>query len=86
MRARTSWRRALMRGAQALTASAATFATSWWDFNCTIRAGDHRNRRAINIKTIEIRIKAFLEFILPTTMASNLASHTRTALASSSAA
>jgi len=78
-----SWRRELMRGPQALTTSVAMFGAS---SNCTVSAGDHRNRRAINIKTMEIRITAFLEFILPTTMASNLASHARAALASSSAA
>ena len=75
-----------MRGAQALTASVATFAASWRDSNCTIRAGDHKNRRAIKIKIVEIRIKVFLESILLATMASDLASHARAALASSSAA
>ena len=75
-----------MRGPRALTASAATFAASWRDTNCTVRAGDHRNRRAINIEAMEIKIEAFLKFVLPTTVASDLASRTRTALASSSAA
>ena len=75
-----------MRGPRALTTSVAAFATSWRDSNYIVRADDYRNRRAINIKTMEIRIRAFLEFILPSTMASDLASHTRAALASSSAA
>ena len=75
-----------MRGPRALTTFVATFAASWRDSNYTIRAGDHRNRRAINIKTMEIRIRAFLEFILPATMASDSASHARAAIASSSAA
>jgi len=62
----------------------ATFAASWRDSNYTIRAGDYRNRRAINIEVKKIRMEAFLEFILPATMASDLASRTRTTLASSS--
>ena len=64
-----------------MTTFVATFAASWRDSNYTIRAGDHRNRRAINIKTMEIRITAFLEFILPTTMALDSASRARAALA-----
>ena len=75
-----------MRGPQALMASAATFAASWRDSNCTIRAGDHKNKSAIKIKTVEIKIKVFFESILPTTMASNSASRARATLASSSAA
>ena len=75
-----------MRRPQALMVAVATFAASWRDSNCTVRAGDHRNRRAINIKTMEIRIRAFLEFILPATMASDSASHARAVLASSSVA
>ena len=69
-----------------MTASIATFAASWRDSNCTIRASDHKNRRAIKIKTVEIRVKVFLEYILPATMASDSASHARAALASSLAA
>ena len=72
-----------MRGPQALMASAAVFAASWRDSNCTVRASDHRNRRTIKIKTVKIRIKVFLESILPATMASDLASRARTVLASS---
>ena len=75
-----------MRGPRALMASVAAFAASWRDSNCTIRAGDHRNRRAIKIKIVEIRIKVFLESILPTTMMLDSASHARAALASSSVA
>ena len=75
-----------MRGARVLTAAVATFAASWRDSNYTVKASDHGNRRAIKIKTVEIKIKEFLESILPTTMASDLASHARAALASSSAA
>ena len=56
-------------------ASMAAFAASWRDSNCTIRAGDHRNGRAIKIMTVKIKIKVFLESILPATMASDLASH-----------
>ena len=64
----------------------AVFTTSWRDYNCTVRAGDHRSRKAIKIKTVEIKIKVFLESILPATMASNLANRARAALASSSVA
>ena len=75
-----------MRGPQALTAVIATFTTSWRDSNCTVRAGDHRNKRAIKIKSVEIRIMVFLEFIFPATMVLDSASHARAALASSSVA
>jgi len=40
----------------------------------TIRAGDHRNKRVIKIETVEIKVKMFLESILPATMASDSAS------------
>jgi len=75
-----------MRGPRALTAAVAMFATSWRDYNCTVRAGDHRNNGDIKIKAVETRRRVFLKFILPTTMAADLASHTQAALASSSAA
>ena len=54
-----------------MTVSVVAFAASWRDSNCTIRASDHRNKRAIKIKTVEIKIKVFLEYILPATMASD---------------
>ena len=75
-----------MREPRALTVSVATFVASWRDSNCTVRAGDHKNRRVIKTKTVEIRIKVFLKSILLTTMESDSASRTRAALASSSAA
>ena len=65
----------MMRGAQMLMAVVATFAASWWDSNYTVRAGDHRNKRAIKIKIVEIKIKVFLESIFPATMASDSSSH-----------
>ena len=68
-----------------MTIAIATFAASCRIFKCTVRAGDHRNRRAIKIKAVEIKIKVFLEFILPATMASDSVSHARAVLASSSA-
>ena len=68
-----------------LTVTVATFVASWRDSNCTVRASDHRSRKAIKIKTVEIKIKVFLESILPATMALDLANHARAALASSSA-
>ena len=73
-------------GARALMATVATFTSSWRDSNCTIRAGDHRNKGTIKIKTVEIRRRVFLEFILPITMVLDSASHARAALASSSVA
>jgi len=63
-----------MREPHALIASVATFAASWRDFNCTVRAGNHRNRKTIKIKTEEIRMEVFMELILPTTAASDSAS------------
>ena len=75
-----------MKGPQMLTTTVATFAASWKVSNCTVRAGDHRNKGAIKIKTVEIRRRVFLEFILPITMVLDLASHARAVLASSSVA
>ena len=74
-----------MRGPQALMAAVATFAASQRVSNCTVRADDHRNKGAIKIKIVEIKIKVFLESILPATMTSDSASHARAALAPSSA-
>ena len=65
----------MMREPQALTASTAAFAASWRDSNCTVRAGNHRDKKTINIKTVEIRMEAFIELFLPATMASDSASH-----------
>ena len=73
-----------MREPRALMATIATFTASWRVSHCTVRAGDHRNRRAIKIKTVEIKIKVFLKSVLPATMASDSASRARMALASSS--
>ena len=75
-----------MRGPRALTTFVAMFTANWRDSNYTIRASDHKNRRTIKIKTVEIRIEAFMEPVLPTTVASDSASHAPMALASSSAA
>ena len=73
-----------MRGPRALMVAIATFAASWRNSNCTVRAGDHRNKGTIKIKTVEIKVKMFLESILPTTMALDSSSRARAALASSS--
>ena len=75
-----------MRGPWSLTTSIAAFTASWRDSNYTVRASDHKNRRAIKIKIVEIRVKVLLESIFPATMALNSANHARAALASSSAA
>ena len=61
----------------------AAFTASWRFSNYTVRASDHINKEDIKAKTVEIRRRVFLEFILPATMASNSASHARAALASS---
>jgi len=45
-----------------------------------------QSQKTIKIKTVEIRIEACMELVLPATAASDSASRTRTALASSSAA
>ena len=74
----------LRRGPRALTAAVAVFAASWRFSNCTVRASNHKNKRAIKTRIMEIEIRVFLEFILPATMASDSASHARVALASSS--
>ena len=60
-----------MREPRALTASIATFAISWRDSNCIVKADDHRNGGAIKIKTVEIRIKISLKPVLPVTVASD---------------
>ena len=75
-----------MGESHALTVSVAAFAASWRDSNCTVRASNHRNRKTIKIKAVEIRMEEFMELILPTTAMLDLASHARTALASSSVA
>ena len=75
-----------MRGPRALTAVVAMFAASRRDFDCTVRAGDHRSKKVIKIKAVEIKMKVFLESILAATMAADSASHARAALASSSMA
>ena len=62
------------------------FAISWRFSNCTIRAGNHRNKGAIKTKTVEIEMKIFVEFLLPATMASDSASLAHAVLASSSTA
>ena len=58
-----------------LTVVVATFVASWRDSNCTVRASDHINKGTIKITIVEIKVKMFLESILPATMASDLASH-----------
>ena len=75
MHAGMSYRWLLRRGPQALTAAIATFTASWRFSNCTIEAGKHENKGAIKTKTMEIETKVFLEFLLPTTMASDSANH-----------
>ena len=69
-----------------MTVAVAAFVASWRFSNCTVRAGNYRNKGAIKTKTVEIEIRVFLEFILPATMALDLANIARAALASSSAA
>ena len=75
-----------MEELQALIAFMATFAASWRDSNYAARADNHENKKTVKMKIMDDKTKAFMEFILPTTMASDSASHARTALASSSIA
>jgi len=75
----------LRRGPRALTAAVAVFAASWRFSNCTVRASNHKNKRAIKTRIMEIEIRVFLEFIIPDTMASDSANRTQASLASSSA-
>ena len=51
-----------------MTATVATFVASWRYSNCTIRAGDHRNKEDIKAKIVEIKIKVFSKSILLATM------------------
>ena len=76
----------MSKGPWALTAIVAMFVASWRFSNCTVSAGNHRNKRAIKTRTVKIKRRVFLEFILPTTMASYSANSARAALASSLAA
>jgi len=73
-----------MRGPRALTVFAVAFDASSPTTLSELTITE--NRRTIKIKAVEIRIEAFMELIFPATVASDLASHSRTALASSSAA
>ena len=67
-----------------MIAAIAAFAASWRFSNYTIKAGNHRNKGAIKTKIVEIEIKVFLEFLLPTTVASDSANRALTPLVSSS--
>jgi len=67
-------------------ATVVALAASWRLSDCTIKAGNHRNKGAIKTKIVEIEMDVFLEFLLPTTMASDSANHARAALASFSIA
>ena len=42
---------------RALTAPTATFAASWRDSNCTVRAGNHMTKKTIKIRTREIKMR-----------------------------
>ena len=64
-----------MRGPRALTAAIATFVASSRFSNYTVRAGDHKSRKDIKIRTVEIKIRVFLKSFLPATMASDSGSH-----------
>ena len=76
----------MSKGPRAFTVVVATFAASWKFSNCTVRAGNHRNKETIKTKVEKIRTEVFLESMLPSTMASNSANRARAALVSSSAA
>ena len=69
-----------------MTSATAAFAASYRFSNCTVRAGNHRNKETIKTKIEKIRTHVFLESILPTTMALDSANRAQAVLVSSSAA
>ena len=58
MRTGTSWRRASIGEPRALTASTVAFIASWRDSNCAVRADNHKNKKTIKIKIMNIRVKS----------------------------
>ena len=66
-------------------ATIAAFAASWRFSNCTVRAGNHRNKETVKSNVEKIRTEVFLKSILPATMASDSANLAWAALVSSSA-
>ena len=63
-RAEMSCRWLMSKGPQALTTAIAAFAASWRFSNCTVRAGNHRNKEIVKTKVGKIRTQVFLESIL----------------------
>ena len=47
-----------MEEPRALTASTATFAASWRDSNYAVRADNHKNKKTIKMKIMEVRAKS----------------------------
>ena len=47
-----------MEEPRALIASTAAFVASWRDSNYAIRANNHRNKKTIKIKTMEVGVKS----------------------------
>ena len=43
---------------RALTASMAAFAASWRDSNCAVRADNHKNKKTVKVKIMEVRVKS----------------------------
>ena len=47
-----------MEEPRALTVSMATFIASWRDSNCAVRADDHKNKKTVKMKIIEVRVRS----------------------------
>ena len=65
-------------------AAIAAFIASWRFSNCTVRASNQRGKKIVKKGVVKIRMRVFMELVLPTTMASDSASLARAVLASSS--
>ena len=47
-----------MREPWALTASTVAFTASWRDSNCAVRADNHKNKKTVKVKIMEVRVKS----------------------------
>ena len=41
-----------------MTSSTAAFAASWRDSNCAVRADNHKNKKTVKMKIMEVRVKS----------------------------
>ena len=42
-----------------MTTSMAAFAASWRDSNCAVRADNHKNKKMVKMKIMDVRVKSF---------------------------